>query len=177
VPRNRKNIKEIKNSCASRTNLLDNRTNESYKRCVNDQQQPTTQPTQQRAGEVSTSPASRPDKIDLSNAICQEWDKQKILNLIETGNRIILYKMLRALYDRQTWTERAAQTTADHNRMGFNAFDAPFLSSVAEQAERYKTLTPGQAGPVARRLRKYAAQLAEIANQNESNRLKTQPER
>ena len=85
--------------------------------------------------------------------------------------------MLRLLYDRQTWTERAAQVTADHNSMGFNAYDAPFLSSVAEQAERYKTLTRGQAGPVARRLRKYAAQLAQIANENEAKRLNQQAER
>ena len=105
------------------------------------------------------------------------WDRQRILNLIDTGNRIILYRMLRALYDRQTWTERASQATADHNRAGFNSFDAPFLSAVAESSERYKTLTPGQAGPVARRLRKYAGQLAQIANQNEAEKLSNQHER
>ena len=148
---------------------------------MNEKQQPATCPTNQpnttAAGGSTGSPAARPDKSGLSNAISQEWDKQKILNLIDTGNRIILYKMLHALYDRQTWTERAAQVTADHNSMGFNAFDAPFLSSVAEQAERYKTLTPGQARPVQRRLRKYASQLAQIANQNEAERQSKQHER
>jgi hypothetical protein len=104
---------------------------------------------------------------DLQTATTpQAWDKARIISLIETADRMILYRMLRALYARQTWLEQAAQVTNTHNGVGLTAFDAEFLSSVAEQASKYKTLTECQAAVVRRRLRKYARQLAEIANEN-----------
>ena len=104
----------------------------------------------------------------------QAWDKVRIISLIETCDRMILYRMLRALYNRQTWLEQAAQVTNAHNGVGFTAFDAELLSGVAEQASKYKTLTEGQAAVVRRRLKKYARQLAEIANENTQKRMVSQ---
>ncbi len=104
----------------------------------------------------------------------ETWDKARILKLLAECDRMVLYRLLRALYEQQTWDEQASQTTTEHNRRGFNAFDAEFLSSVAEKAFPYKTLTPGQADVVRRRLRKYAGQLAQIANENIQRRTVSQ---
>lgn len=102
------------------------------------------------------------------------WTKDEILALIdrcvipgqEDGKTI--YRMLRALYGRQTATEQASHASQEHNGLGFTKFDAKLLSDIAQHAENYRSLTPKQTQLVGRRLRKYHRQLVEIANENEA---------
>jgi hypothetical protein len=73
------------------------------------------------------------------------------------------------LYERQTAEERATHATHEANGLGFNLYDADFLSSLAEQV-KYSTrpvgrrLSPRQLAVGRLRLMKYAGQLADIAN-------------
>lgn len=82
-------------------------------------------------------------------------------------NSRIIFKMLWAMYQRQTADEREKQSTVHENGMGFNGFDAPFLSDVARNAYPFKDLTTSQTLHVARKLKKYVKQLVEIANEKQ----------
>jgi hypothetical protein len=73
-------------------------------------------------------------------------------------------RALYVLYQRQTASERAAHVTREDNGVGFNAWDAAFLTDVAERMIEYRRLTPGQRRAVRRALGKYVGQLVRIAN-------------
>lgn len=74
------------------------------------------------------------------------------------------------LYRKQTRSERNARNTGEYNGVGFNKFDAEILSSFAEQIIRNKRqgrkylLSVKQMEIARKRIRKYAKQLAKIAN-------------
>src|SRR4051812_5892481 len=103
------------------------------------------------------------------------WTKDFILKIIANPkgtttiedkvaqNRWLIYKMLAALYARQTESEKETKLTFHENGVGFNGFDAPFLSDVAERSKPFKNLTESQAVAVAKRIKKYIRQLEEIA--------------
>ncbi len=101
------------------------------------------------------------------------FDADTIRMVLETPDRNmngyphskIIWRMLQALYSRQTSQEQSMQATVENNGMGFNGFDATFLSDVAEKSQQYKNLTPRQAAVVAKKLKKYIRQLVEIANE------------
>lgn len=80
----------------------------------------------------------------------------------------IIFKMLWAMYQRQTSDEREKQSTVHENGMGFDGFDAPFLSDVARTSKPFNDLTTRQAVVVAKKLGKYVKQLVEIANENQT---------
>ena len=61
--------------------------------------------------------------------------------------------------------ENRAGERADHNGIGFNGVDAPFLSSCAEGVKKHGKLTQNQATHVRKALKKYLGQLVEIANE------------
>lgn len=102
------------------------------------------------------------------------WNESVIAGVLskplgQTGgkqNRYLIYRMLQAMYKRQTAMEQSISTTVAQNGVGFNAYDAPFLSSVATNSLRYKNLTEKQSVKVAKALKKYIRQLTEIANEN-----------
>jgi hypothetical protein len=73
---------------------------------------------------------------------------------IETMNRSLLF-----LYSEQTDREKTRQLTGDLNGKGFNRIDAAFLSSLAEQVQNGRKLSPKQSEVVIRRLKKYKNQL------------------
>lgn len=98
------------------------------------------------------------------------WTEQMILDLIESADNVVLFKMLHSLYERQTAYEQSAEYTKDRNDVGFNAYDAKFLSSVAKNAEQYGRVSNGQAPHIRKALKKYRKQLVDIANVNESKR-------
>jgi hypothetical protein len=76
----------------------------------------------------------------------------------------LVYKMLQALYMRQTVDEQVAGETLNvRNKQGFNGRDAGFLSNVAKNAQEFGTLTPRQLQSVARGLLKYSSQLSRLA--------------
>ena len=68
---------------------------------------------------------------------------------------------LTVLYASQTPGEQAARVTAEQNGAGFNAFDAGFGSSLAEQAIAGR-LSAKQVGAARKMLRKYAKQIAGV---------------
>lgn len=78
-------------------------------------------------------------------------------------NSYLIYRMLQAMYARQTADEQSSRFTKHTNSVGFNKFDADYLSKVARQSQAYKDLSPRQAVAVARLLRKYVGQLVSIA--------------
>jgi hypothetical protein len=69
-------------------------------------------------------------------------------------------RMLMAVYANQTSDERAIQATKHSNGVGFNGYDAIYLSDVAERSKNYNSLTTRQTRSVAKSLRKYAVQIA-----------------
>jgi hypothetical protein len=93
------------------------------------------------------------------------WTKDDILKRLEaeTPDARLVYRALQALYARQTADEQATLNTSHRNGMGFNGFDAPLLSDIAQKSQRYGGLTPKQTALVAKKLRRYAGQLAAIA--------------
>ena len=79
-----------------------------------------------------------------------------------------------AIYNKQTDTERHSETTKVDNGVGFNSPGARLLSIYAKRIQQwYKTpeihgktspLTPGQFVVARFKMKKYAGQLAKIAN-------------
>ena len=79
------------------------------------------------------------------------------------ANRTLVYRMLQALYARQTGFEQQIEATTESNGIGFNGADSHFLSSVAKNSRPYGNLTSKQCEHVAKRLIKYSRQLEDIA--------------
>ncbi len=92
-----------------------------------------------------------------------EWNKDTILALLNESDKAVCRAVL-AIYDRQTADEQATAATADSNGIGFNGADAGFGSSLAKQYAERGTLSPRQIACARKMMRKYAGQLAEIAN-------------
>lgn len=92
------------------------------------------------------------------------WTAEEIKNLIQTNDKV-LYGALKKLYGCQTKAEQTSESTQEHNGVGFNAIDAPFLSSLAESLNKYGRLTDKQKAAARKRLVKYNAQLTKLANQ------------
>ena len=91
------------------------------------------------------------------------WTEEEIKNLIQT-NDTVLYRALLKLYSYQTATEQEYGETTNKNGVGFNSFDAEFLTSVSEFLKRRSYLTDKQKAAVRKRLKKYNRQLTAIAN-------------
>jgi len=81
------------------------------------------------------------------------------------SNDVAVKRAVIAIWKRQTSSERLTQHTAEHNQVGFNAYDAPFLSSLAEQAEAGRTWSAKQYNAARKAIIKYARQLTDIANE------------
>lgn len=106
----------------------------------------------------------------------QPWTTEDILRKLERSV-VFVERALTYLYAQQTTVEQAAGSTQEENGVGFNQYDAPFLSSLARQiaentantASYYhaegRRLSPRQVAAARLTLRKYAGQLAARANQ------------
>jgi hypothetical protein len=68
------------------------------------------------------------------------------------------------IFQHQTTTEQAVNQTTQHNDVGFNGVDAPFLSSLAKQYLERGTLSPKQMVHLHRKIVKYAGQILEVAD-------------
>lgn len=91
------------------------------------------------------------------------WTEDEIKNLIQTNDRV-LYNALKKLYALQTADEQNSKETRNLNGVGFNSYDAPFLSDVTQFLLKAGFLTEPQKRVVRRKLIKYAKQLTKIAN-------------
>ena len=69
-----------------------------------------------------------------------------------------------AIYRFQEESEKNSGISIANNNVGFNRFDAPFMSSIAKQLLMKEPLTPSQVSDTRVKLLKYAGQLTRIAN-------------
>jgi len=101
------------------------------------------------------------------------YTKEVIKNLLETNDAAVMRALI-VLYRRQTASEQSAESTHEHNGVGFTAFDAHLLTSFAKQViqwessrdRRYPTALSSKQIQIARkRLAKYSQQLANEANE------------
>lgn len=97
------------------------------------------------------------------------WNEEQIKYLIMT-NESVLYSCLKNLYDCQTEEEKATGNTQEDNGIGFNAYDAPFLSAMIKDLKKYGHLTYGQRDKTKQILQKYSKQLVNMANDKKYNK-------
>lgn len=91
------------------------------------------------------------------------WTKDEVAHKLATDD-VWLKRGLMAIYNLQTDEEKNSDLTREDNGIGFNAFDASILSDMAKQLQRTKYLSVRQLVIVRKCMRKYAGQLARIAN-------------
>ena len=91
------------------------------------------------------------------------WTEEEVMNLLDTNDKV-LYGALKHLYTCQTESEKRAGATQDHNGVGFNAYDADFLTSVCKQLIERGSLSPKQKEVARKKLKKYRKQLVALAN-------------
>ena len=97
------------------------------------------------------------------------WNEEQIKYLILTKESV-LYSCLENLYNCQTEEEKVAGNTQEENGIGFNAYDAPFLSAMIKDLKKYGHLTYGQREKTKQILQKYAKQLVKMANSKKYNK-------
>lgn len=90
------------------------------------------------------------------------YSAQEIAAKIATDDRW-LYRALTRIYENQTADEQNAETTKEQNGIGFNAVDAPLLSSIAKQLVVKGWISAKQRELAREKLRKYSGQLARVA--------------
>lgn len=91
------------------------------------------------------------------------WNKDNLWTILSTNDEQ-LKKALLKLYDYQTRTEKAVRDTKYFNKVGFNGTDGKFMSSLATFLNKRGYLSPKQMFCLRKRMKKYAGQLAKIAN-------------
>jgi hypothetical protein len=89
--------------------------------------------------------------------------RAKVLGWLERANTAQVGAMLLAIYDRQTVSEQASETTNHNNGMGFNGTDAAFGSRLAKWYRANHTLTDKQSQAARKMLHKYWRQLWLVA--------------
>jgi hypothetical protein len=90
-----------------------------------------------------------------------EWNKERVTALLDSSKGLRI-KALLALYDAQTADERAGHQTKHSNGVGFNKFDAEFMSSLAVQARKKGFLSAKQMQVLRRKLPYYWRQIAPL---------------
>ena len=91
------------------------------------------------------------------------WREEEVVYYILNNDKS-LYGALRKLYDCQTDKEKESGNTQEHNGIGFNAYDAPYLSAMVKSLNEWGKLTNGQKEKTRQILVKYRKQLTNLAN-------------
>jgi hypothetical protein len=91
------------------------------------------------------------------------WTRERVIASFERPQNV--ERALVRLYREQTADEQASKETAHRNGVGFNANDAHWLSHRAQYVERGHRLSGWHLADTERRLRKYAQQIANLANE------------
>jgi hypothetical protein len=97
------------------------------------------------------------------------WDKESIHALLNQNDRAV-ERAIVAIYRLQTPDEKSAETTVYKNDVGFSAFDAKFMTSLAQQILQGRDLSPRQMFHGRKTIKRYHRQLAELANAREAAR-------
>lgn len=91
------------------------------------------------------------------------WDQASIHKLLDQYDKGVERAVVQ-IYRLQTADERAAGTTSHHNKVGFTAYDAGFLTSIAQQLLAGRQLSAKQMAITRNKMKRYWRQLADIAN-------------
>jgi hypothetical protein len=91
------------------------------------------------------------------------WTKEEIKEKLKSDDNWLIRGLL-AIYDRQTEEEQSSHATQVHNGIGFNAYDAEFLTNSAKFYQSKGFLSDRHLRAVRRAMIKYSAQLSRIAN-------------
>lgn len=126
-----------------------------------------------RFGEAELLRSNAPIRVE-DGVARPDWSKEEILPMLESNNKAV-YRALEVLLERQTADERQSENTVHSNGRGFNARDAKFGTDLANRVIHWRSgkstylypLTAYQLAAARRMLRKYAGQLARVANGEE----------
>jgi len=91
------------------------------------------------------------------------WHLDEIKSLLNENDKFVCNAIVK-IYELQTDEEKLQGKTHENNGVGFNAFDAEFLSSLAQFILKYGGLTEKQLFLGRKRIKKYSKQLCDIAN-------------
>lgn len=91
------------------------------------------------------------------------WLKSDIAEKLATNDQWLIRGII-AIYKLQTEEEQSCEETLENNGVGFNGVDGPFLSSLAEQINKGRSLSVKQIAAARKSMKKYAGQLTKIAN-------------
>ncbi len=91
------------------------------------------------------------------------WSTKEIKDLLKKSDKAVM-RGISAIHSLQTNQEQINRGTVEHNGVGFNSYDAEFLSSLAEFYKDKDFLSPRQIELGRKGILKYSAQLCRIAN-------------
>ncbi len=91
------------------------------------------------------------------------WTKAEIKEKLETDDKWVT-RGIAAIFEKQTYSEQQSDSTNENNGVGFTGVDAKILSSFAKFYNRKGYLSPKQLVYGRKKIKKYAGQLAKIAN-------------
>jgi hypothetical protein len=123
---------------------------------------------EKKKGEITAYDGEKKDYL-IANGFMKKyepkvWTKENIIELLET-RRDAIERAILALYRLQTEDEQSSQETKHSNGVGFNGADARFMSSLVDwMINKGRRLSFKQAEAAKNKLKKYANQLANIAN-------------
>lgn len=100
----------------------------------------------------------------ISEGSGRVWTEEEVKYLIQVNDKV-LYGALKHIYACQTEDEKRSDSTREHNGVGFNSFDAEFMTSICKQLEQRGTLSEKQKAVARKKLVKYNKQLTRLANQ------------
>ena len=97
-----------------------------------------------------------------------KYTKEDIVKMLEESNKAVELGILR-IHTFQTHVEQSIRETTENNTVGWNAFHANFMSSLAEWIKKSprpegQRLSPKQMAKARPIIKKYARQLMEFAN-------------
>ncbi len=92
----------------------------------------------------------------------RKYNPDRIKELLTSNDKMVTNSLM-VLYKQQTTEEQAIHDTRETNGVGFNKFDAEFLTSLADQFIRTGSLSPKQVEGARKALLKYSKQLSDLS--------------
>lgn len=127
---------------------------------VSDLHQFTTYPRKQTTG-----PDCKVNAVPAPHTWPSQAAAKREIQAAIDGNVQAVYKALLVIHSKQTQYEKSAQHTTEANGVGFGAFDAEFLSSLADKLTRFGCLTERQIEAARPKLRRYWKQLMRFSTE------------
>jgi hypothetical protein len=95
--------------------------------------------------------------------IAKKWDKESILAKLNSDPEFTKRALLK-LFELQTHDEQNSENTIEHNGVGFNGTDGYIMTAIAKHYIAKQYISPKQMAIVDKKIKKYAQQIANIAN-------------